>query len=93
MAMKVVASAGMLIVTLGVAACGGGDPPSTELVRLHFEDDALVYSFTLGNWHVIEMRLTAPHFYDVTVFDCFEDKLAERVLEYVRRELEAMAAS
>ena len=30
---------------------------------------------------------------DVTVFDCFEDKLAERVLEYVRRELEAMAVS
>lgn len=38
MATKLFTSAGMLIATLGVAACGGGDPSSNELVRLHFED-------------------------------------------------------
>jgi tRNA dimethylallyltransferase len=30
---------------------------------------------------------------EVTVFDCFADDLAARVLDYVRRELEAMSAS
>ena len=30
---------------------------------------------------------------DVTVFDCFADDLAPRVLDYVRRELEAMSAN
>jgi tRNA dimethylallyltransferase len=30
---------------------------------------------------------------DVTVFDCFADDLAVRVLDYVRRELEAMSAN